>query len=301
MVDDKSFAIIIPAYNEESSIKMTIDKVLKQYADKAEIIVVNDGSTDNTCTIISKYPGIKCITHKHNYGYGAALKSGITSTDRDIVCFMDADGQHNSGDIQRLVDNIGEADMVIGSRGRRAYLNLIRAPGKYVIRVISNYLVGQKIPDLNSGLRVIKRNVILRYIHLLPDGFSASSTMTMILLMKRYEVNFIPIKTQKRIGKSEVKQLQDGLGTIVLLIRIIMLFNPLKIFLPFSIFSFSFGILYGIYKLVTIDGHGLSVGSLLIMLLGLFSFIIGLLADQISTLRQDYREGVDAIKRFRKG
>jgi len=301
LVDEKSFAIIIPAYNEESSIKMTIDKVLKQYADKAEIIVVNDGSTDNTCTIISKYPGIKCITHKHNYGYGAALKSGITSTDRDIVCFMDADGQHNSGDIQRLVDNIGEADMVIGSRGRHAYLNLIRAPGKYVIRVISNYLAGQKISDLNSGLRAIKRNVILRYIHLLPDGFSASSTMTMILLMKRYEVNFIPIKTQKRIGKSEVKQLQDGLGTIVLLIRIIMLFNPLKIFLPFSIFSFSFGILYGIYKLVTIDGHGLSVGSLLIMLLGLFSFIIGLLADQISTLRQDYREGVDAIKRFRKG
>ena len=301
MVDEKSFAIIIPAHNEESSIKMTIDKVLKQYADKAEIIVVNDGSTDNTCMIISKYPGIKCITHKHNYGYGAALKSGITSTDRDIVCFMDADGQHNSGDIQRLVDNIGEADMVIGSRGRHAYLNLIRAPGKYVIRVISNYLAGQKISDLNSGLRAIKRNVILRYIHLLPDGFSASSTMTMILLMKRYEVNFIPIKTQKRIGKSEVKQLQDGLGTIVLLIRIIMLFNPLKIFLPFSIFSFSFGILYGIYKLVTIDGHGLSVGSLLIMLLGLFSFIIGLLADQISTLRQDYREGVDAIKRFRKG
>ena len=301
MVDEKSFAIIIPAHNEESSIRMTLDKVLKHYADKAEIIVINDGSTDNTPAIVSEYPGIKCITHKRQYGYGAALKSGITSTDRDIVCFIDADGQHNSEDIQKLVDNVGEADMVVGSRGGRAYLNLIRAPGKYVIRIISNYLVGQKIPDLNSGLRAIKRNVILRYIHLLPDGFSASSTMTMILLMKRYEVNFIPIKTQKRIGKSEVKQLQDGLGTIVLLIRIIMLFNPLKIFLPFSIFSFSFGILYGIYKLVTIDGHGLSVGSLLIMLLGLFSFIIGLLADQISTLRQDYREGVDAIKRFRKG
>ena len=300
MVDDKSFAIIIPVHNEESSIRMTLDKVLKHYADKAEIIVVNDGSTDNTSAIVSEYPGIKYIAHKHQYGYGAALKSGITSTDRDILCFIDADGQHNSDDIQRLVDNIGEADMVIGSRGRRAYLNLIRAPGKYVIRVISNYLVGQKIPDLNSGLRAIKRNVILRYIHLLPDGFSASSTMTMILLIKGYEVNFIPIKTQRRIGKSEVKQLQDGLGTIVLLLRIIMLFNPLKIFLPFSIFSFSFGVVYGIYKLVTMYGHGLSVGSLLIMLLGLLSFIIGLLADQISTLRQDYHEGVDAIKRFRK-
>jgi len=300
LVDEKSFAIIIPAYNEESSIRMTLDKVLKHYADKAEIIVINDGSTDNTSAIVSEYPGIKYITHKHQYGYGAALKSGITSTDRDIVCFIDADGQHNSDDIQRLVDNIGEADMVIGSRGRRVYLNLIRAPGKYVLRVISNYLAGQKIPDLNSGLRAIKRNVILRYIHLLPDGFSASTTMTMILLMKRYEVMFLPIKTQRRIGKSEVKQLQDGFGTIVLLIRIIMLFNPLKIFLPFSVFSFSFGVVYGIYKLVTIEGHGLSVGSLLIMLLGLFSFIIGLLADQISTLRQDYHEGVDAIKRFRK-
>ena len=300
MVDEKSFAIIIPAYNEESSIRMTLDKVLKHYADKAEIIVVNDGSTDNTSAIVSEYPGIKYITHKHQYGYGAALKSGITSTDRDILCFIDADGQHNSDDIQRLVDNIGEADMVIGSRGRRAYLYLIRAPGKYVIRVISNYLAGQKIPDLNSGLRAIKRNVILRYIHILPDGFSASSTMTMILLIKRYEVMFLPIKTQRRIGKSEVKQLQDGLGTIVLLVRIIMLFNPLKIFLPFSVFSFSFGVVYGIYKLVTMYGHGLSVGSLLIMLLGLLSFIIGLLADQISTLRQDYHEGVDAIKRFRK-
>ena len=300
MVDDKSFAIIIPVHNEESSIRMTLDKVLKHYADKAEIIVINDGSTDNTSAIVSEYPGIKYITHKHQYGYGAALKSGITSTDRDIVCFIDADGQHNSDDIQRLVDNVGEADMVIGSRGRRAYLNLIRAPGKYVIRVISNYLVGQKIPDLNSGLRAIKRNVILRYIHLLPDGFSASTTMTMILLIRRYEVNFIPIKTQRRIGKSEVRQLQDGFGTIVLLIRIIMLFNPLKIFLPFSVFSFSFGVVYGIYKLVTMYGHGLSVGSLLIMLLGLLSFIIGLLADQISTLRQDYHEGVDAVKRFRK-
>ena len=300
MVDDKSFAIIIPVHNEESSIRMTLDKVLKHYADKAEIIVVNDGSTDNTSAIVSEYPGIKYITHKHQYGYGAALKSGITSTDRGIVCFIDADGQHNSEDIQRLVDNVGEADMVIGSRGRRAYLNLIRAPGKYVIRVISNYLAGQKIPDLNSGLRAIKRNVILRYIHLLPDGFSASSTMTMILLIKRYEVMFLPIKTQRRIGKSEVKQLQDGFGTIVLLIRIIMLFNPLKIFLPFSVFSFSFGIVYGIYKLVTMYGHGLSVGSLLIMLLDLLSFIIGLLGDQISTFRQDYHEGVDAIKRFRK-
>jgi len=300
LVDEKLFAIIIPAYNEESSIRMTLDKVLKQYTDKAEIIVVNDGSTDNTCKIISKYPGIKCITHKHKYGYGAALKSGITSTDRDIVCFIDADGQHNSDDIQRLVDNIGEADMVIGSRGIRAYMNLIRAPGKYVIRVISNYLVGQKIPDLNSGLRAIKRNVILRYIHLLPDGFSASTTMTMILLIRRYEVNFIPIKTQRRIGKSEVRQLQDGFGTIVLLIRIIMLFNPLKIFLPFSIFSFSFGILYGIYKLVTFDGHGLSVGSLLIMLLGLFSFLIGLLADQISSMRQERYETIDSVNRFKQ-
>jgi len=300
LVDEKSFAIIIPAYNEESSIRMILDKVLKLYADKAEIIVVNDGSTDNTSAIVSEYPGIKCITHKHQYGYGAALKSGITSTDRDIVCFIDADGQHNSDDIQRLVDNIGEADMVIGSRGIRAYMNLIRAPGKYVIRVISNYLVGQKIPDLNSGLRAIKRNVILRYIHLLPDGFSASTTMTMILLIRRYEVNFIPIKTQRRIGKSEVRQLQDGFGTIVLLIRIIMLFNPLKIFLPFSIFSFSFGILYGIYKLVTFDGHGLSVGSLLIMLLGLFSFIIGLLADQISSIRQERYETIDSLNRFKQ-
>ena len=293
---EKKISIIIPAYNEQKAIGKTLNVLVKEYSDVAEIIVINDGSTDETPEIIRQFKEVRLINHRHNHGYGASLKSGIHYATTDLVCFYDADDQHHSKDIQRFIQEIDNADMVIGSRGLSAFKNWHRAPGKLVLHFISNFLVQKNIPDLNSGFRIVKRDILLRYIHLLPQGFSASTTMTMAFLSRGYEVKFIPISVKKRIGKSQVKQLRDGFNTLKLILRLIMLFNPLRFFVPFGFMFISLGMLYGIYKVFTNNLLGFPVGALLIVLTGMFSFIFGLLADQISALRLERFEKIDYLK-----
>jgi hypothetical protein len=153
-------------------------------------------------------------------------------------------------------------------------------------------LVKQKIPDLNSGLRGFRKHIIMRYLHLLPDGFSASTTSTLIMISRGYRVKYTPIKVAGRVGKSTVRQLRDGMNTIMLIIRIITLFNPLRIFLPFSAVSTLFGIAYGIYKLLTVK-QGFPVGGFLFIFLGVISFFFGILTDQISELRKERFEDIE--------
>ncbi|MFH2138236.1 MAG: glycosyltransferase family 2 protein [Candidatus Omnitrophota bacterium] len=292
----KKISIIIPAYNEQNSIGKTLEGLVKEYSDMAEIIIINDGSNDKTPEIIRQFKEVKLINHKHNHGYGASLKSGIHYASTDAVCFYDADDQHHNKDIERLIKEIDNADMVIGSRGISAFKNWLRAPGKLVLHFIANFLVNQKIPDLNSGFRIVKRDILLKYIHLLPDGFSASTTMTMVFLSRGYDVKFIPITVKKRIGTSQVRQLRDGVNTIKLILRLIMLFNPLRFFVSFGFISIGIGMIYGTYKVFTNNQMGFPVGALLIVLTGMLSFIFGLLADQISALRLERFEKIDYLK-----
>lgn len=295
------FSLVVPAYNEEKSIGETIDGLVKQFGERAEIIVINDGSTDRTAEICAGKPGVRLIEHKRNFGYGAALKTGTMEATSDWVCFFDADGQHNPADVNRLLDVIvkGGVDMVVGSRGISAFKHLVRAPGKLVIHAVAQLLTQRKIPDVNSGLRLIKRNVLVRYLHLLPDGFSASTTTTMIMMSRRYAVHYIPIIPRRRAGKSQVKQVRDGLATLMLLLRLVTLFNPMRFFMPISVLLFGVGMVYGSYKLVQ-TGTGLSTGSLLIIGMSIIAFFFGLLCDQVSQLRLERFEKHDALRRFKR-
>lgn len=288
------FTIVIPAYNEEGGIGNVLRELTEEYGDHAEIIVVDDGSTDKTASIVSGYPSVRLLIHKANYGYGAALKTGIYMAKNEIICLFDADSQHFARDIQRIVMELADADVVIGSRGLGRLTNLLRAPGKLALQLVSNFLVGKRIPDLNSGLRAVRRHHIIQYFHLMPDGFSASTNMTLIFMLKRYSVKFIPISIQKRIGKSQVKIFKDGYNVFLSILRIVVLHNPLKFFIPVSLLFLCSGLSYGIYK-VLYGTQGLSVGAFLLLFIGVMSVFFGLLADQISTMRGERSEDIDAI------
>ena len=242
MEDTKDLTVIIPAFNEDQGIKNTIIN-LKKYIDKFKwgIIVVNDCSSDKTGAILEKIEGIKVINHPYNKGYGASLKTGIRNTNSKYIAFYDGDGQHEPGDLINIVKKTKYFDMIIGERTKNSHKDLIRIPGKWILSKIANFLTGRKIPDLNSGLRVIKRDIILNLLHLMPDGFSFSTTSTIAFFNMGFSVGYFPITVKKRTGKSSVKQIRHGSSTILLIFRLIVLFNPLKVFLPVSFFLFITG------------------------------------------------------------
>ena len=190
--------------------------------------------------------------------------------------------------------------MAIGARAAGSHVSLLRAPGKFILRRIANLLCSRHIPDLNSGMRAVKRDLLMPYLHILPDGFSASTTMTMLYLSKRFDTRFIPIVTRKRVGQSAVRMVPDGINTVILIFRVLMMFNPLKLFVPMAIFFTLAGGFYGLCWTLIVERKGFPVGALLITLVGAFSFIFGLLADQISAIRQERYETIDLLFRHRK-
>lgn len=287
----KELTIIIPVYNEEKGIKNTIEvlnKFIEQEDKKWEILVINDGSSDRTKEILKEMSYIRVIYHPLNKGYGAALKTGIRNSDTDYVSFYDADGQHNPKDLNNLYINIEDFDMLVGQRGADSHQSWVRKPGKLVLGKVANFLTGRKIPDLNSGLRVVNRELIKNLLHLFPDGFSFSTTSTVAFMNLGYNVGYTPIKVAKRVGKSSVKQLRDGTNTLMLILRLVILFNPLKIFMPVSFTLIFIGIMYELFwGIILIDSFKLVQGALLLFLVGVMIFFFGLVVDQISELRKN--------------
>jgi glycosyltransferase involved in cell wall biosynthesis len=282
------FSIIIPAYNEEKGIDPLLKSLLQLEFEtwEYEIIVVNDGSTDKTAETVKKHP-VKLINHRRNKGYGAALKTGIRKAEGEYVVLVDADGQHRLEDIKKIIAKAVDYDMVVGQRVKGSFIQKNRIVGKKIIQWVSNYLAGERIPDLNSGLRSFKKEIILRYLHLLPDSFSASTTSTIIFLKRSYDIEWVPIKTVERQGKSSVRQIKHGSYVIYLILRIITLFHPLKVFFPVSIFLGVFGVIRG---LIYLPNGGLSEFAGLLMLSGLIIFMFGILCDQVSQLRLEKYE-----------
>jgi len=278
-------SIIIAAHNEEIGLHGLLSKIKDQPLDKDfEIIVVDDGSTDSTYSI-AKNSGVKVIRRPYNQGYGAALKTGIIAAKYDVILIMDADGQHNPEDIKKIIEPINRYDMVVGSREKGSYFSLLRKPGKMFLAWIANYLAGHKIADINSGFRAIKKKKIMEFVHILPNTFSFSTTITLAFYKAGYSVKYVPITTLKRKGgKSTVKLGRHGLQTILLIIRAVALFNPLKVFVPASIIVFLIGFLYMVFSLIFIQFH-IPTGAVLSMLSGIIIFFFGVLADQIAALR----------------
>ena len=288
MANTKStLSLIIPAYNEETGIRGTLEKLVAgNYHEKYEIIVVNDGSTDKTREISESFP-VKVLSHAVNKGYGASLKTGIRKSNGDKVIFMDSDGQHDPKYLDKLAEMLEDHEMVIGCRTEDSFQVRNRKAGKKVIRWVGEFLVEQKLPDYNSGFRGFEKSLIREMLHFMPNGFSFSTTSTLAFMKEGYNIGTFPIVVEERVGrKSNVKFIKDGTKTLMLLLRIIMLFNPLKIFLPASMIAGSVGLIYGVWGFA-IAGR-FSNGAIILITLGMILFFIGLIADQISLLKRKH-------------
>jgi glycosyltransferase involved in cell wall biosynthesis len=283
-----TISIVIPAYNEEEGIRSGLDRIIGlKLHEKHEVIIVDDGSTDKTYEIVSEYP-VTCLRHNVNKGYGAALKTGIRKAKGDKVIILDSDGQHDPKYIDTLIGMLDEHDMVIGERTADSFQVKNRQGGKRIIRMVGEHLVEQKLPDYNSGFRGFDRKLITEMLHIMPNGFSFSTTSTLAFLKEGYTIGTFPIVVEERVGRSSnVKFFKDGSKTILLLLRIIMVFNPLKIFFPASIFITFAGGIWGVAGYF-IAGRFPNTASLMVIM-GMFIFFFGLLADQISMLNRTKR------------
>jgi glycosyltransferase involved in cell wall biosynthesis len=278
-------SIIIPVYNEKDAVRFSLDKILAENLhDNFEIIFVDDGSDDLTPAIIKDYP-VKIISHSNNMGYGAAIKTGIRKASGKKIILMDGDGQHDPKFITEIDHLLDEYDMVIGERSAESYQIPQRKYGKRIVRWIGEYLVEQKLPDFNSGFRGFHKEPMQELIHLMPNGFSFSTTSTLAYIKEGYNIKTIPIIVSERIGrKSSVRFFKDGAKTIMLILRIIMLFNPLKVFLPASIAILFIGFGFGLYGYFVFSRF--SNSATILIMLGILLFFVGLLADQISIMNR---------------
>lgn len=282
-----TLTVIIPALNESAGIAAAIADLKRECAQfVTRIIVVDDGSTDDTARIAADHHA-EVIRHPANLGYGASLKTGLRSATTTHVATFDGDGQHAAADLRRLWDARRDAAMVIGARQQMIHSPLWRMPGKWLLGIVASYLVRRQIPDLNSGLRVLTREVAARYAHLCPRGFSMSTTLTMALLSRGWPVVFVPIDVRPRQGHSTVT-IVTGFETAVLLLRIICLFNPLRLFVPASVVLVLTGVAWGIPYAAA--GRGISVGAMLAIVTGALLFCMGLICDQVSQLRLERHE-----------
>jgi glycosyltransferase involved in cell wall biosynthesis len=282
-VDTYTLTVIIPAYNEGDSVHKVIAKIREMRPD-AEIIVVDDGSKDNT-TQAARDAGARVIRHPYNKGNGAAVKTGLRAAHGDVVLLLDADGQHPPDVIKAVLAPIGEYDLVVGARTKQSESALIRDIGNGIFNGLASYLAGREIPDLTSGFRAMKREMIMEFIHLLPNLYSYPTTSTLAFLKAGYNVTFVPVVARKGTGRSNTKILRDGTRAIVIILRIITLFAPMKIFLPMSIVLFVLGVIYGVANIFLFGINRIPNGSVLLILSSLFIFLFGLISEQIAAMR----------------
>jgi glycosyltransferase involved in cell wall biosynthesis len=278
-------SVVVPVYNEEDAVSISLDRIMDmKLHEKFEFLYIDDGSDDGTCDVIRKYP-VKLIRHTANKGYGAALKTGIRHAGGEKVILMDGDGQHDPVYLEEIERSLDDFDMVIGERTAGSFQVKRRKAGKRIIRKMGEFLVEQKLPDYNSGYRGLHTEQIRTMLHIMPNGFSFSTTSTLAYLKEGFNISTLPIEVTTRIGrKSNVRPVKDGTKTLMLLFRIIMLFNPLKVFLPASITIFLAGCGFGLYGYLLFDRF--SNGAILLTILGMFLFFIGLLADQIAIMNR---------------
>jgi len=273
-------SIIVPVYNESESIVTVLNDIL-ELKGNFEVIVVDDYSTDGSRSILESMKGIKLISHLKNKGYSNSLKTGIKAAKGEWIIIIDSDETYPVKAIPELLKYIDKYDMVIGARmGSNVNIPILRKPAKWFLSKLGNYIASQKIPDLNSGLRVFRKSLALKFWKLLPERFSFTITMTLAALTNGYDVKYIPIDYYKRKGKSTIHPINDFVGFIKLLFKMSLFFKPLKIFIPFSIFIFLMGIIIAIVGLLIFDKL-LDVTFVMITLSAVQIFIFGLIAEII--------------------
>jgi glycosyltransferase involved in cell wall biosynthesis len=288
-MESAQLSVIVPIYNEAANLTTLLGELIPYCRDRNwKAILVDDGSTDGTPDILKDYekmPGVKLLQHKVNRGYGGALKTGILKADTPYTLTMDADGQHELNDIANTfafaIEN--DADMVVGKRKNKTSGGLYRNIGKWLIRRFAGLLMPIHISDLNSGFKLYRTSLVQRYLSICPDSMAFSDVITLIFIKKRHLVLENPINVNQRTsGKSTITTF-TAIQTVMEIINIAMLFNPLRIFLPLSVFCIGFGLVWGIP--IMLRARGVSVGAMLAIVTGLLCFFFGLIAEQLSAMR----------------
>jgi glycosyltransferase involved in cell wall biosynthesis len=279
-------SVIIPAFNEGPAIAEVV-RALSAACPWREIIVVDDGSTDET-GVRAQSAGATVVVHPYNKGNGAAVKTGIRRAKGDYVLIVDGDGQHSPDDARRLVERLGEYDLVVGARSAATQATQARRFGNGALNWLASYLTGRDIPDLTSGFRAARREYLREFLHLLPNGFSTPTTTTLAFIKAGYNVAFEPTDARPRTGNSKIRFAQDGAKFFVIILKIVTLFSPLRVFLPVALATFVAGALYGIWNVLM---HSrIPNGSVLLILFAVAVFLVGLVSEQISALRFEGRQ-----------
>jgi glycosyltransferase involved in cell wall biosynthesis len=278
-------SIVIPAFNEAASIGPVV-RDLAAAARWREILVVDDGSTDDTGAR-AQAAGARVIRHPYNKGNGAAVKSGIRQATGEFILIADADGQHRPSDATRLVSHLGVYDLVIGARSTATQASAARRAGNALLNAIASYLTEQRIPDLTSGFRAARRDCLVEFLHLLPNGFSTPTTTTLAFIKAGYSVHFEPIDAAQREGVSKIRLGSDGFNFFMILLKVITVFSPLRIFIPISAVAFLVGAAYAVWTIAT-QAH-VTNSSVLLIVLSVVILLVGLVSEQISSLRFEGR------------
>jgi glycosyltransferase involved in cell wall biosynthesis len=278
-------SIVIPAFNEAPAIGAVVSG-LTQSGGWREILVVDDGSTDGTGDAAAA-AGARVIRHPYNKGNGAAVKSGIRAASGEFVLVVDADGQHQPADAARLVAALGEYDLVIGARDNGTQATLARRLGNAALNGLAGYMTGRRIPDLTSGFRGARRECLREFLHLLPNGFSTPTTTTLAFIKAGYSVAFVPVAARQRVGSSKIRLLRDGGKFMLITLKIVTIFSPLRVFLPIAIASLLVGASYAVWTIAT-QSH-VTNSSVLLIMLAVIVFLVGLVSEQIASLRFEGR------------
>jgi glycosyltransferase involved in cell wall biosynthesis len=288
--DRLALTIIVPALNEQLAVVPTLEE-LRHHFPHAEVLVIDDGSTDETASKAAAVAGVRVLRHDMNRGYGAAIKTGVRHASHDVVAWYDADGQHTPENLALLVDQFTSHELhaAIGARTRGSSIEGRRVLGKAVLGFFVQLIAGKRLADVNCGLRVVRRSVLRRYLHLLPDGFSASITSMLLMLKRGYRVEFVPIVTRPRTGTSTVQVWRDGVLAIQTSLRILILFQAFHAFSAVATLLFIVGSTYGTAMAVMFRRGFPALASVLV-LSGVIIFFMGLLTDQVVALRMERLE-----------
>lgn len=279
-------AIILPAKNESAAIGATVGAITVAHP-QAEILVINDGSTDNTVQL-AEAAGARVIHHPYSKGNGAAIKTGARAAKADILVFMDADGQHDPADIERLLAKLAEGhDMVVGARQKGSQASIGRGLANGLYNRLASWMTGHKVEDLTSGFRAVRADKFREFLYLLPNGFSYPTTSTMAFFRAGYSVAYVPIHAAKRIGKSHIHLLKDGMRFLLIIFKIGTLFSPLKIFAPVALTMFLLA--SGWYGWTFYTMHKFTNMSALLYTGSVITFMMGLISEQITALM--YKDG----------
>jgi glycosyltransferase involved in cell wall biosynthesis len=281
-------SVIIPAKNEAASIGAVVARLRERLPD-AEVLVVDDGSTDDTARL-ARAAGATVVGHPQSLGNGAAVKSGVRHARGDWLLLMDADGQHDAQDVERLLAERDKGySMVVGARGWSGQASVGRGLANGLYNRLASYMTGCVIPDLTSGMRLARADRFREFLHLLPNGFSYPTTITMAFFRSGYPVGYVPIDVRRRVGRSHIRPLRDGMRFLLIIFRIATLYSPLKLFVPAALVFFLLGVGNYVYTFWT-EGRFTNMSALMLTT-SVLVFLIGLLSEQITALM--YRPAPD--------